>query len=224
MVIKIKRGTTKPTTSNISSVGELAFDTKSESLYIRGNSKMIKIGLLEQVFFYEGSVSNYRLNYTFDKNYIYKLHVVCSTNKSDLSDTTINYYTSSSSSSKLSGTFTNVYTKDNSSSVLVSNSKNITDFIVKDAYSNSSAIKYATTKVIDLEISPTQETSITSTYSWLVHGYSTCCGSDQSDTGLTQVTFTHVIDGAIGSILINPGLDLGTSKTMVVSLFRVQRR
>lgn len=224
MVIKVKRGTTKPTTSNIVNVGELAFDTSSESLYVRGNSKVVKIGMLELVSFYEGNVSSYKLNYTFNKNYIYKVHVVCSTNESDTSDTVFNYYTNSTTTTKLVGTYTNTYTRDVTSSNYASNVRNVSEFIIKDAYSNTTAIKYATTKVIDFEISPTQESALTITYSWIVHGYSTCCGYDQSDTGITQSIFTHLIDGNIGSIFINPGLDAGGSKTMTVSLYRIQRR
>lgn len=43
-VIKIKRGTTVPTISNLAEVGEMALNTSTNEVFIRGNSGVIKIG------------------------------------------------------------------------------------------------------------------------------------------------------------------------------------
>lgn len=43
-IIRVKRGTSVPTTSHLTQVGELGFDTTNNELYIRGNSSVIKIG------------------------------------------------------------------------------------------------------------------------------------------------------------------------------------
>ncbi len=43
-IIRIKRGTTKPSTSNLSYVGEMAINTMTNEVFIRGSSSVIKIG------------------------------------------------------------------------------------------------------------------------------------------------------------------------------------
>ena len=41
-VIRVKRGTTNPTTSNLSQVGEIGFNTSTNEVFIRGNSSVVK--------------------------------------------------------------------------------------------------------------------------------------------------------------------------------------
>lgn len=43
-IIRVKRGTTTPTTSNLTQVGEMGFNTNTNELFIRGNSSVVKIG------------------------------------------------------------------------------------------------------------------------------------------------------------------------------------
>jgi len=43
-LIKIKRGTTTPTTSNLTQVGEMALNTSTNEVFIRGNTNVVKIG------------------------------------------------------------------------------------------------------------------------------------------------------------------------------------
>lgn len=43
-VIRVKRGTTTPTTSNLTNLGEMAFNYSSNELFIRGQSSVVKIG------------------------------------------------------------------------------------------------------------------------------------------------------------------------------------
>lgn len=42
-VIRVKRGTTNPTTSNLTNLGEMAFNYSSNELFIRGQSSVVKI-------------------------------------------------------------------------------------------------------------------------------------------------------------------------------------
>ena len=224
MIIKVKRGSSKPTTSNITNIGELAFDTNNDALYVRGNSKVIRIGAMELVEEYETSSSaGVWLTHAFNKDYIYKIHIVASTNSTDTSNTYFNY-SSSPGGSGFRGSYICNYSKDTYSSPSQAASNNVTNFNIYDGYSNKTSARYATTKVIDFELSPTQESYITSTYAWMVHGYSTCAASDQGDSGIAHATFTHIIDGAIGSIYIGTGLDAGGNKTFVATIYRMRRR
>ena len=225
MIIKVKRGISKPTTSNISNIGELAFDTNNNALYVRGSSKVVRIGAMELVEQFESSSSaNVWLSHAFNKEYIYKIHIVASTNSSDSSNTYFNY-ASTTNGTKYRGSFICNYSKDTYSSPSQSSTNDVTDYWIYDSYSGKSSVRYATTKVIDFELSPTQESYTTSTYAWMVHGYSTCAASDQGDSGIAHATFTHIIDGTdLGSIFIGTGLDAGSNKTFTATIYRIRRR
>lgn len=43
-VIRVKRGTSKPPTSNLTYLGELAFNYSTNELYARSSSSIVKIG------------------------------------------------------------------------------------------------------------------------------------------------------------------------------------
>lgn len=43
-IIRIKRGTSNPTTSHLTQVGEMAINTSTNEVFIRGNSSVVKIG------------------------------------------------------------------------------------------------------------------------------------------------------------------------------------
>lgn len=43
-VIRVKRGTTNPTTSHLTQVGEMAINTSTNEVFIRGNTGVVKIG------------------------------------------------------------------------------------------------------------------------------------------------------------------------------------
>lgn len=223
-VILLKRGTSTPSTGSITNIGEMAFNYSANELYIRGTSSMIKIGgsSYELVLNYEGAASNYKLNYSFDRDYIYKIHVIAATTGSDTSNTVFNYYTYNGTT-LMSGSFTCMYLGDNYSSISKSSGKNTSTFYVYDAYTNSTGASYATTKVIDFEISPTFESSISSTYTWIIHGTSVTGASDQSNSPITHSMFSHVVDATLGGILINPGLDVG-SNSISVSVYRIKRK
>lgn len=223
--IRVKRGTTVPTTSNLSYLGELAFDYSSNELYARGSSEVIKIGgSLEKVFYYEGYASSYQFNYAFNKDFIYKVHVIASTNSglSDTSVTTINYL--SSTSSNYYGSYINVMYNDSYSGMTRSSSKYTTSFIINDAFTNSVAPSYAVTKVIDFEISPTFESSYNYTYQWVAYGTSITTVSDQSNAPLTYTQFVHTVDGSLGGLRISPGLDVGSTDSIAVTVYRIKRK
>ena len=220
-IIRVKRGSTTPTTSKITNIGEMAFDYNNDALFIRGSSSMIRVGAMEQIKFYEGYIDHYHFEHDYSVNYIYKFHVVCSTSIKDTSSSYIKYYEQTELCEGASAT---MYLKDSSSgvSVLTGRSKNI--FYLYDAYSTSVDPKFATTKVIDFEMSPTQETSTFSTYAWVIQGRSTCCASDQSDTSITFSSFSHAVRGRLTGVYINSGLNSGSKNTFTISVYRMRRR
>lgn len=220
--IQVKRGTSKPTTSNLTNTGEFAFNYSSNELYIRGSSSVIKMNTLEEVFYYEGLVSSYKLALTFDPKYVYQIHIVCSTNGTDTSDTTMNYY--NTSGTLCGGASACMRLRDNYTGVYSLVSRSLTTFTIYDGYSNSVSASYATTKVIDIELSPTQESGLGSTYSWTAQGKSTCCSSDHTATPITFAVFSHAVDVGLGSILFNPGLDGGSTDTFAITVTRYRRR
>jgi len=220
-VIRVKRGTTTPTTSNVTNVGEMAFDYNNDALFIRGSSSMVRVGAMEQIKFYEGNTEHYHFEHDYDRNYIYKFHIVCSTSAKDTSSSYLKYYEQYTLCEGASAT---MYLKDSNSgvSVLTGRSKNL--FYLYDAYNTSVDPKYATTKVIDFEMSPTQETSVNSSYAWVIQGKSTCCASDQSDTPITFSIFSHAVDARLTGVEIYSGLNAGSSDTFAVSVYRMRRR
>lgn len=223
-IIKVKRGTTTPTTSNLPYTGELAFNYSTNELYARGSSTVVKIGgEMEKVYYYEGSVSFHQLSYNFDRNYIYKIHVIAATNTktADTSNTIINYLYNSSLSS---GSYISLMSNDSSSSVTKTSNRSTSSFTINDSYSNSVAPTYAITKVIDFEISPTFESSVNYTYQWLAYGTSVTSVSDQSNAPITYTQFAHSIDASIDGMKVDPGLDLGTSDSFAIVIFRIKRK
>ena len=223
-VIRLKRGTSVPTTSNLTNLGELAFNYSKNELYIRGNSEVVKVGGdMERLYYFEGNTSSHSFIYPFDKDYIYKVHVIASTRTSsvDSSATQINYL--NSSSSLFSGSYLSFTVTDNNISTITSY-KNTSSFYVNDSFSNTVTPSYATTKVIDFEISPTFESGVASVYQWVAYGTSICSVSDQANAPITLAHFAHSIDGTLGGLTINPGLDIGTYSPYAVSLYRIKRR
>lgn len=223
-VIRVKRGTSKPTTSNLTYLGELAFNYSTNELFARSSSSIVKIGgEMEKVYFYEGYASSHQWNYSFDASYIYKIHVIASTNGgvADTSQTIINYKLSTGNAS---GTFVNIMNDDVYNGSQFTTGRNTTTFYINDAFSNSVKPNYAVTKVIDFEFSPTFESSYSYSYQWVAYGRSVCTVSDQSDAPLTFVQFAHSVNGPITGFLINPGLDLGSNDPFSITVYRIKRK
>lgn len=225
-IIRVKRGTSTPTTSHLTQVGEMALNTTTNELFIRGNSSIIKVGggIEELEYTYSGNASMHNFNYSFSNAYIYRLVVLASTNYrgSDTSQTTMEYRTSSGG--LLSGSYLTYYLNDAYSGQTQKSSRNITSFFIADSHSGGITPSYALTKTIDMNIFPTFESNISNSYQWIVEGRSITSVSDQSNATITLAEFVHSVDGTIGQISINPGLDLGTTDTIQVSLYRRRRK
>jgi hypothetical protein len=79
-ILRVKRGTTKPSTANLSYVGELAFDYTNNVLYARNSTEVVKVGgELELVYQIESAASSISVSYPFSSDYIYKIVVLAST-------------------------------------------------------------------------------------------------------------------------------------------------
>ena len=225
-VLRVKRGVTTPTTSNLSYVGELAFDYNNNVLYARNSTSVVKIGgEMERVYFYEGSVSSHSFLYTFSPNFIYKIVVIASTTPTtpELSPTYI-YYLQTGGGSNLSGSYTSLMVNDVNTTTTRISAKNVTGFMINDEYSNSVTPTYAYTKMISFEFCPTSESSPTSHYQWVAHGSSICTASDQSNPPITHAMFAHSVNGPVYGLNINPGLDIGTQDSISVAVFRIARK
>ena len=62
-VIKVKRGTSTPTTSNLANIGEFAFDYSANKLYIRSSSQVVCGFLICQELFFKRLKENDSENY-----------------------------------------------------------------------------------------------------------------------------------------------------------------
>lgn len=224
-VIRVKRGLSRPTTSNIRNVGELAFDQRENVLYARGSAAVVKIGgELEKVFSYEGFRSSYNLVYPFDENYIYKVHVIASTNGSsnDSSDTIIYYRTASlavlygSSISHHINTQNTTHTKRSAVNSFI--------FSIEDSYVSGPVITSGITKVIDFEISPTFKSSFSDTKQWLAYGKSITSLSDQRNPSIKMTDFAHSFNGDLGALFINPGLNTGSPDCISITIYKIKRK
>lgn len=221
-IIRVKRGTSTPNTSNLSYIGELAFDYNNNALFARSVSSVVKIGgETELVYYYQGSVSALSINYAFDRNYIYKIHVLASTTANQLVNSLINYRVSGTTNN--SGSFIDVNSNDVYSGVSKASSRNTPSFTVFDAYSATVTPTSGITKVMDFEISAALHTSIETTQQWIAKGYSICTATGQANTGITYSDFAHSFSGSFGAIRINSGFTLGT-RLFAITIYRMRRR
>jgi len=224
-IIRVKRGSTIPTTSKLSYLGELAFDYGSNALYARGSSSVVKIGgEMEVVYFYEGYGYTHTLQYAFDPNYIYKVHIISSTQgtSADISDTYIYYRTSASSN--LRGTYITHHVNSENSTHTTRAVKDSLVQYIEDSYESGPTITSGITKVIDFEISPTFKSNYLDTAQWVAYGKSITTLSGQSDGSVKLADFAHSIYGNLGAIYINTGLNLGSPDSLSITLYRIKRK
>ncbi|AUD64107.1 hypothetical protein BK010_10595 (plasmid) [Tenericutes bacterium MO-XQ] len=224
-IIRVKRGSSTPTTSNLSYLGELAFDYGSETLYARGISSVVKIGgALEQVYFYQGYSYYHSLTYPFDPDYIYKVHVIASTQgtSTDSSDTYIYYRTSSNSS--LYGAYINHHLNTEDTVHDKRSSTNTTAKYIEDSYATGPTITSGITKVIDFEISPTFKANYVDTQVWVAYGKSMTTLSGQGNGSIKMVDFVHTAYGDLGALYINPGMSVGSPDSISVTIYRMKRK
>jgi len=224
-IIRVKRGTTTPTTANMSYVGELAFDYSNEVLYARGSSSIVKIGgEFERVYHSQG-YSYYRsFTYNFDPEYIYKVHVIAATQGTsyDSSDTYIYYRTSSNSN--LYGSYVSHHVNTENTTHTKASSSNQYRFYIEDSYQTGPTITSGITKVIDFEISPTFKANYLDTQQWVAYGKSITTNNDQNDASIKMVDFAHSFNGSLGALYINPGMSVGSPDSISVSIFRMKRK
>jgi hypothetical protein len=224
-IIRVKRGSTTPTTSNLAYLGELAFDYSNEVLYARGVSSVIKIGgELEKVYFYQGYSYYHSLSYAFDPDYIYKVHVIASTQGSslDTSDTYIYYRTSSLSN--LPGSYISHHVNTQDTTHDKSSVTNTTAQYIEDSYVSGPTITSGITKVIDFEISPTFKSSYLDTQQWVTYGKSITTLAGQGDGTIKMVDFAHSVYGALAALYINPGMSIGSPDSISVTIYRMKRK
>jgi hypothetical protein len=222
--IRVKRGTTKPTTSNLSQIGELGFDYSNNILYARNASAVIKIGgEMELVYSYQGSTYVHTLTYSFSNNFVYRILIIAATSGST-ADTASSYISyKNSSGTNLLGSQLSIYSSDAVTTVSKASGRNTSVFSIYDAYSNSVFPSIGVTKVIDFELSPTFSSSYSLTSQWVAYGKSITTASGQADTPITLADFTHSIYGTVAGMYINPGLDIGPYDSFAVSIYRTRR-
>lgn len=224
-LIRVKRGTTKPTTSKLTQIGELGFDYSANALYARSSSSIVKIGgEMEVVYFYEGYSSAHSLTYDFDPNYIYKIHVIASTlgSSADTSNSYIYYRTSSRSN--LRGSYVNHHYNNQNTFHDIYSGSSATAQYIRDGYQSGPSITSGMTKVISFEISPTFKANYLDTKQWVAYGTSICTLSDQTNSSIKKADFAHSIQGDLGSLYINPGLNSGSPDSLSITIFKVKRK
>ena len=224
-ILRVKRGTTKPSTANLSYVGELAFDYTNNALYARNSTEVVKVGgELELVYQIESAASSISVSYPFSSDYIYKVVVLASTYGStvDTSSTTINYRTSGLSS--ISGSALATYSNDVASGVTKMFIGSSSSFSIPDSYSNGITLTSGISKTITFELSPIFSTGFTDIRQWLSNGRSITTVTGQTNASITMADFAHTIGGTPQNLLINPGLNLGSPDLISVSIYRIARK
>lgn len=223
--IRVKRGTTKPSTAALSAVGELAFDYTNNVLYARNATDVVKVGgELEKVFYYEAATYFYAFTYEFSNLYFYRIKIIASTNGNTVdSSNTILYYRNASQAN-LAGSHLSIAADDVNTSITRTAVRNTTTFTIPDAYANGVTLTSGITKVIDMEISPTYSTGLSTTAQWVAVGKSTTTCSGQGNASVTLVQFSHSINGALGGLFINPGLDAGSPDLISITIYRTLRK
>jgi len=223
--IRVKRGTTKPTTSNLQYLGELAFDYNNNCLYARNSTSVVKVGgELELVYHYEGVTYTHSLSYAFDPNYIYKVHIIASTQGVSSDTSTTYFYYRTSALAYLTGSYLSVYSNDVAGTVSKTSARNTTVFYIQDAYSAGVTLTSGITKVIDFEISPTFATGLSDTQQWVSCGKSVTTVTGQGDATISLADFVHSFYGNFGAMYINPGLNVGSPDLISVSIYRTLRK
>lgn len=224
-ILRVKRGSTKPSTANLSYMGELAFDYANNALYARNSTAVVKVGgELELVYQIESAASSISVSYPFSSDYIYKIVVFASTYGStvDTSSTTINYRTSGLSS--FSGSALATYSNDVASGVTKMFIGSSSSFSIPDSYSNGITLSSGISKTITFELSPIFSTGFTDIRQWLSTGRSVTTVTGQTNASITMADFAHSIGGTPQNLFINPGLNLGSPDLISVSIYRIARK
>ena len=229
-VIRVKRGATSPTTSNLSEVGEIAFDYSNNALFVRGLTDVVKIGgeagdggagEMTLDYYFEGNMNIHSFRYGFHRDFIYKIRVLASSDIQNTANTIVNYC--STNVVNYNGSFVNINANDNSTAITRLSSRNTSVFTVSDGYTASVTASYGVVKVMDFEISPTLYNSLTSTVQWISKGYSITSANGQTNSPITYADFAHTFSGAFGAMRINSGFSSG-NRFIAVSVYKIRRK
>lgn len=224
-IIRVKRGTAKPTTAQLNYLGELAFNYNDNALYARTPSSVVKIGgEMELVYSYEGYAYTHTMNYAFNPDYIYKVHIISSTygTSADLSDTYFYYRTAASST--LIGSHLNCHASTESNIYQTRSAKNTTIQYIEDSYESGPTITSGISKVISFELSPMFRSSLSDFAQWIAYGKSVTSLSGQGDSTIKSCDFVHSVHGVLGQIYINTGLNLGSPDSLSINVYRIKRK
>ena len=224
-ILRVKRGTTKPSTANLSYVGELAFDYVNNALYARNSTSVVKVGgELELVYSYEGITYTHSASLVFDPAYIYKVHVIATTQGTSVDSSSTLMYYRTSGLSNLIGSYVSTYSNDVATTITKTSARSTSSFTIPDAHSSGVTLTSGISKVIDFELSPTFALSLNDTQQWLAYGKAITSVTGQGNATLTMVDFAHTINGTIGNLYINPGLNLGSPDLISVTIYRTLRK
>jgi len=224
-IIRVKRGTAKPTTAQLNYLGELAFDYNNNALYARTPSSVVKIGgELELVYSYEGYAYTHTLNYAFHPDYVYKLHIISSTYGTSVDTSDTYFYYRTAASSTLLGSYLNYHASTESSVYQTRSAKNSTIQYIEDSYESGPTITSGITKVISFDLSPTFNASLSNIAQWNAYGKSVTTLSGQGDTTVKSCDFVHSVNGSLGQIYINTGLNLGSPDSLSITVYRMKRK
>jgi hypothetical protein len=223
--IRVKRGTTKPTTASLAYVGELAFDYTNNALYARNSTEVVKVGgELEKVYSYEGASYNHSASYPFDPAYIYKIHIIASTMGTTVDTSATFLYYRTAGLSNLLGSHNSIWSNDVSATITKVSARNTITFTIPDVHSSGATLTSGITKVIDMELTPTFANALTDNQQWVVYGKAATTVAGQADATITMVDFVHSFLGAVGNLYINPGLNLGNPDLISVTIYRTLRK
>jgi hypothetical protein len=223
--IRVKRGTTKPSTGILTTMGELAFDYTNNVLYARNSTSVVKIGgELELVYSSESTASSLSVSYAFSTAYIYKIVIIASTygSTNDTTPTVINYRTSALSN--IPGSSLAIYANDQASTVSRMFIGNSSSFSIPDGFTNALVLSSGISKTITIDLSPIFSTGFTDNRQWLATGRSVTTVTGQANASITMADFSHSIAGFPQNLLINPGLDAGSPDSISVSIYRTLRK
>jgi len=223
--IRVKRGTAKPTTASLPYVGELAFDYSKNALYARNTTEVVKVGgEQELVYSYEGAAYSLSVMYGFSSDYIYKVHIISTTQGTtvDTSATILKYRTSSFVA--LYGSNSSIASNDVGTTITKATTRNTATFTIPDAHSSGTTLTSGIAKVIDFELSPTFATALNDTQQWVSSGRAVTTVTGQGDATITVVDFVHSFFGAFANININTGLNLGSPDLLSVTIYRIRRK
>lgn len=66
--------------------------------------------------------------------------------------------------------------------------------------------------------------SLSDIVQWVAYGKSVTTLSGQGDSTIKSCDFVHTVNGNLGQLYINTGLNLGSPDTLSITIYRVKRK